>query len=53
MQTIFSRNQFQKTIDAADLDTIIAWPMDRISVMFACADQVRRHFLKRLSSRAH
>ncbi|MDO5576591.1 MAG: radical SAM protein, partial [Fibrobacter sp.] len=31
-------------IDSSDLDTIISWPMEEISVLFACADQVRRHF---------
>ena len=31
-------------IDESDMDMIIAWPHHEISVLFACADQVRRRF---------
>jgi biotin synthase len=34
----------KKEIAEADLDTIIAWPEAELSVLFACADQVRRAF---------
>jgi len=50
--TIFSDAEYlynksiAKSIDANDLDIIINWPLDRISVLFACADQVRRYFFK-------
>ncbi|MFW6220848.1 MAG: biotin synthase BioB [Fibrobacterota bacterium] len=27
-----------------DLDTVIEWPDDKLSILFACCDQVRRHF---------
>jgi biotin synthase len=33
-------------IDEADLDGIIAWPEDGISVLFACADRLRRKFFR-------
>jgi biotin synthase len=32
------------TIDNNDMDTIISWPEETMSVLFACTDQVRRHF---------
>ncbi len=31
-------------IDEADMDMIISWPQHELSVLFACADQVRRNF---------
>ncbi|MBN1308808.1 MAG: biotin synthase BioB [Chitinispirillaceae bacterium] len=31
-------------IDAADIDAIIDWPIASLSILFAAADQVRRHF---------
>jgi len=31
-------------IDESDMDMIITWPHHEISVLFACADQVRRRF---------
>lgn len=31
-------------IDEQDMDTIIAWPQEQMSVLFACADQVRRKY---------
>jgi biotin synthase len=34
------------SIDSTDLDTIISWPIDKISILFACADQVRSHFFQ-------
>jgi biotin synthase len=34
----------KKDIDESDLDAVITWPEDSLSVLFACADQVRRHF---------
>jgi biotin synthase len=34
----------EKSINASDLDTIIAWPEKEITLLFACADLVRRHF---------
>lgn len=30
------------SIDENDLDTIISWPDEELSILFACADQVRR-----------
>ena len=33
-------------ITEADLDFIIAWPEDSISILFACADKLRRQFFK-------
>jgi biotin synthase len=30
--------------DEADLDAVIGWPDERLSVLFACTDQIRRHF---------
>jgi len=35
-----------KSINDSDLDEIIAWPEESLSILFACADQVRRHFFK-------
>jgi biotin synthase len=39
---------FEKSISrriaAPDLDEIIAWPDDQLTLLFAAADQVRRHF---------
>ena len=31
-------------IDNADMDTVVNWPTDQLSILFSCADQVRRHF---------
>jgi biotin synthase len=31
-------------ISPADLDTVISWPIEEISTLFAAADRVRRHF---------
>jgi biotin synthase len=50
--TIFSKadrlfdKSLNKSIDATDIDAIISWPEDSLSVLFACADQVRRYFFK-------
>jgi biotin synthase len=33
-----------KSTTEADLDTVIAWPQDKLSLLFAATDQVRRHF---------
>jgi biotin synthase len=50
MQSIFLRASelFEKSIssgiDRIDMEEILNWPVDQISVLFACADQVRRHF---------
>lgn len=45
-----AQDLFQKSlsdsITAGDLDTIIAWPIDRVSLLFACADMVRRKYFK-------
>ncbi len=40
------RKSINHDIDGSDLDAIVGWPDDGISVLFACADQVRRHFFK-------
>jgi biotin synthase len=32
------------SITERDLDAIIEWPVERLAVLFACSDQVRRHF---------
>lgn len=40
------QRSLSNTIDEADLDTIISWPEESLSVLFACADQVRRRFFK-------
>lgn len=34
----------QDKIDEKDMDAIIAWPQEELSVLFACADQVRRRY---------
>ena len=50
--SIFSKAQllYEKSInekiDESDMDTIIAWPEHELSVLFACADQVRRRFFE-------
>lgn len=36
----------KKSINEDDLDTIIAWPEKEITLLFACADLVRRVFFK-------
>jgi biotin synthase len=36
----------KKSINEDDLDTIIAWPEKEITLLFACADLVRRAFFK-------
>jgi biotin synthetase len=38
------QKSIHKSIAGVDLDTIISWPEESISILFACADQVRRHF---------
>ena len=50
MQSIFDRASelFEKSISHQigrnEMEAIIDWPLDQVSVLFACADQVRRHF---------
>ncbi|MBD3315328.1 MAG: biotin synthase BioB [Chitinivibrionales bacterium] len=34
----------KRSTTEADLETVIDWPEDRLSVLFACTDQVRHHF---------
>jgi biotin synthase len=34
----------QGGIDIPDMDTVISWPLDKISVLFAAADQTRSYF---------
>lgn len=34
----------ENRIDESDMDTIIAWPQENLSVLFSCADQVRQIF---------
>jgi biotin synthase len=36
----------KNSINDSDLDTIIAWPASEITLLFACADLVRRTFFK-------
>lgn len=38
------QKSIHKNIASADLDAIISWPEESLSILFACADQVRRHF---------
>jgi biotin synthase len=38
------QKSIHKSITGADLDAIISWPEESISILFACADQVRRRF---------
>jgi biotin synthase len=38
------QKSIHKSITGADFDTIISWPEESMSILFACADQVRRHF---------
>jgi biotin synthase len=40
------QKSIHQSITSADLDTIISWPEESMSILFACADQVRRHFFK-------
>lgn len=35
-----------KEITPDDLDTVIAWPQEQLSVLFACTDRIRRHFFR-------
>lgn len=41
---ILYEKSIQERIDEKDIDTIINWPQEELSVLFACADQVRRNF---------
>jgi biotin synthase len=43
---ILYNKSINKKINEADLDEIIAWPEENLSVLFACAEQVKRHFFK-------
>jgi len=38
------QKSIHKSITGADLDAIISLPEESLSILFACADQVRRHF---------
>lgn len=38
------QKSIHKSITGEDLDAIISWPEESISILFACADQVRRYF---------
>lgn len=42
-QLLYEKSLIGK-IDESDMDMIIAWPEHELSVLFACADQVRRRF---------
>lgn len=42
-QTLYEKS-VNDNIDEADMDMIISWPQHELSVLFACADQVRRNF---------
>lgn len=42
-QILFEKSVNEK-IEESDIDMIIAWPQEQLSVLFACADQVRRRF---------
>lgn len=42
-QQLFNKSVIGK-IDIDDMDSIINWPHDQMSVLFACADQLRRKF---------
>lgn len=48
--SLFSRAEdlYRKAIDKktteSDLETVIGWPDDKLSILFACTDQIRRHF---------
>lgn len=50
MPTLFGRAEelygkaIKRATSEADLDAVIGWPESRLSVLFACTDQVRRHF---------
>jgi biotin synthase len=37
-------------IDESDIDAVIAWPQESISVLFACADKLRRRFFRNTAS---
>jgi biotin synthase len=39
-----SEKSIAKKISAVDIDTIIAWPSEELSLLFSAADTVRRHF---------
>jgi biotin synthase len=38
------RKSVEGRIDAADLETVAAWPLEEVTALFAAADAVRRHF---------
>jgi len=40
------KKSLAKTISGEDLDEIISWPEDGISLLFACADQLKRRFFR-------
>lgn len=42
-QRLFNR-AIQKRTTEDDLDTVVAWKKEELSVLFSCADFVRRHF---------
>ncbi len=37
-------NAVIKQTTETDLQTVINWPEDKLSILFACTDQIRRHF---------
>jgi|WetSurMetagenome_2_1015567.scaffolds.fasta_scaffold00565_9 biotin synthase len=45
-----ARRLYEKSLDdavsPADIDAVIAWPTDELSLLFACADRVRRTFFR-------
>jgi biotin synthase len=41
--TLFTK-AMQDGISESDMDMIIAWPQEELSILFACADQVRRQY---------
>jgi biotin synthase len=42
------RKSINKSLAGSDLDVIISWPEDSLSILFACADQVRRSYFGNL-----
>jgi biotin synthase len=44
-ETLYDKS-IHKNISSEDLDVIISWPEESLSILFACADQVRRNFFR-------
>jgi biotin synthase len=42
--SLLFEKSIKNRIDIEDLDKIISWPNDQLSILFACADQVRHHY---------